>query len=125
MVGISYPDVAFLQKREFRVKDSRAFPANSARACMAELGINTVDEFDAVVMDYIERPDDWRLDQAKRPCSTENLLRDIDPKKIHVIDHHLCHAYATFMTSPFDEAAILIVDGRGSNCKHNRFLLTG
>ena len=32
-----------------------------------------------------------------------------------IIDHHLCHAYATFMTSPFDEAAILIVDGRGSN----------
>ena len=117
MVGDdSYPDVAFLsEERIDRVKDSRAFPAGSARACMAELGINTVDEFDAVVMDYIERPDDWRLDQAKRPCSTENLLRDIDPKKIHVIDHHLCHAYATFMTSPFDEAAILIVDGRGSN----------
>ena len=110
------PNFAFLsEERIDRVKDSRAFPNGSARACMDELGISSVDEFDAVVMDYIERPDDWRLDQAKRPCSTENFLRGIDPDKIHIIDHHLCHAYASFMTSPFEDAAILIVDGRGSN----------
>lgn len=110
------PEFAFLsEERIDRVKDSRAFPAGSARACMDELGIGSVDEFDAVVMDYIVRDDDWRLDQARRPCSTENFLRGIDPSKIHMVDHHLCHAYSTFMTAPFEDAAILIVDGRGSN----------
>ena len=109
------PDFAFLsEERIDRVKDSRAFPTGSTRACMDELGIVSEDEFDFVVMDHIERDDDWRLDQANRPCSTENFLRRIDPSKIHMIDHHLCHAYSTFMTSPFEEAAILIVDGRGS-----------
>ena len=113
--GIS-PEFAFLsEERIDRVKDSRAFPSGAARACMKELNISSLDEFDAVVMDYIERSDDWCLDQAKRPCSTENLLRGIDPAKIHIIDHHQCHAYSTFMTSPFENAAILIVDGRGSN----------
>jgi carbamoyltransferase len=109
------PDFAFLsEERIDRVKDSRAFPTGSTRACMNEMGVVSEGEFDFVVMDYIERSDDWRFDQAKRPCSTENFLRRIDPSKIHMIDHHLCHAYSTFMTSPFEEAAILIVDGRGS-----------
>ena len=84
------PDFAFLsEERIDRVKDSRAFPAGSARACMQELGIGSVDEFDAVVMDYIEHSDDWRLDQARRPCSTENFLRNVDTSKIHIVDHHL------------------------------------
>jgi carbamoyltransferase len=33
--------------------------------------------------------------------------------KIHYITHHLCHAAAAFFTSPFDDAAILTVDGYG------------
>jgi carbamoyltransferase len=30
------------------------------------------------------------------------------------LNHHLSHAYSTFFTSPFEEAAILIADGVGS-----------
>lgn len=112
----TFPNLAFLsEERIDRVKDSRAFPAGSVRACMEELGVASLNEFDVVVMDYIEKPNDWRREQGKRPCSTENLLRGINPEKIKIVDHHLCHAYSTFMTSPFEDAAILIVDGRGSN----------
>lgn len=119
------PDFAFLsEERIDRVKDSRAFPAGATRACMDELGIASEDEFDFVVMDHIERDDDWRLDQGRRPCSTENYLRSVDQSKIHIIDHHLCHAYSTFMTSPFEDAAILIVDGRGSS-KQTQSLFMG
>lgn len=108
-------DIAFLsEERLDRVKDSRAFPQKSIEACMHQTGVSDMSEFDAVVMDYIVTDQDWRLDQLKRPCSTENLLRNVSPERIHIIDHHLCHAYAAFMTSPFEEAAILIVDGRGS-----------
>jgi carbamoyltransferase len=31
------------------------------------------------------------------------------------LEHHLCHAYQAFICSPFDEAAILTIDGRGEN----------
>lgn len=31
-----------------------------------------------------------------------------------IINHHLTHAYSTFFTSPFEESAILIIDGAGS-----------
>jgi len=118
-------EIAFLsEERLDRVKDSRAFPQKSIEACMRHTNVSKVSEFDAVVMDYIVTDEDWRLDQFKNPCSTENLLRDVSPERIHLIDHHLCHAYATFMTSPFEEAAILIVDGRGSR-KQTQSLFIG
>jgi carbamoyltransferase len=33
---------------------------------------------------------------------------------VHWIGHHLSHAASTFYTSPFDSAAVLVIDGRGS-----------
>lgn len=33
--------------------------------------------------------------------------------KIHYVDHHLSHAAAGYYTSPYDEAAILVIDGIG------------
>jgi carbamoyltransferase len=42
----------------------------------------------------------------------ERPFRDNVP--IVTISHHLAHAYAAFGTSPFEEAAILIVDGCGN-----------
>lgn len=41
----------------------------------------------------------------------------IEPKNfppIQYLNHHLTHAYSTYFTSPFEEAAILIADGCGS-----------
>jgi len=35
--------------------------------------------------------------------------------KVHLIDHHLAHAASAFVSSPFDEAAILSLDGIGSD----------
>lgn len=31
------------------------------------------------------------------------------------LEHHLCHAYQAYLCSPFEDAAILTVDGRGEN----------
>jgi len=38
---------------------------------------------------------------------------DVDPSKILFSEHHLSHAASSFYCSPFDEAAILTVDGVG------------
>jgi carbamoyltransferase len=101
------------EERHNREKDSRKFPGCSVKACMQELGIDTFDDLDLIVMDYIITPD-WRQDWYRRPCVANSFLADVDPQKIHVIDHHLAHACNVFYSSPFDSAAVLIVDGRGS-----------
>ena len=35
--------------------------------------------------------------------------------KIHFIDHHLAHAYSAYSMAPFDDAAVLVLDGRGAS----------
>src|SRR5205814_6789161 len=45
-----------------------------------------------------------------------NLISDkleIDPGKVIAVDHHASHAASAFYTSPFEDAAILTVDGVG------------
>ena len=101
------------EERANREKDSRRFPALSVEACMAQLGVSSMAEIDAVVLDYIIKPS-WEKDWLRHPCRTDNFLREIDPTRIHVINHHLAHACSVFYSSPFASAAILIVDGRGS-----------
>lgn len=38
----------------------------------------------------------------------------IDSKKCIAVDHHLSHAYGSFLTSPFQKALIVIIDGQGN-----------
>lgn len=109
--GVRFANLA--EERPNREKDSRKFPNLSIKACMDELGVASTDEIDLVVMDYIIRPD-WRNDWYRRPCETETLLAQVDPQKIHIVNHHLAHAYNVFYSSNFESAAVLIVDGRGS-----------
>jgi carbamoyltransferase len=35
------------------------------------------------------------------------------PKNVRFLDHHLCHMASCFLPSPFEEAAILVMDGAG------------
>jgi carbamoyltransferase len=100
------------EERLDRVKDSREFPQLSTEACLKAVGAS-IDDVDLVVLDHIVDAD-WRADHYRRPCRTDTFLADIDPAKIHVINHHLAHAHAVFYSSPYESAAILIVDGRGS-----------
>ncbi len=109
---VSFVNLA--EERSDRVKDSRNFPILSTNACMAELGIKNYNDFDLVVLDYIRDGNDFRKDYFNKPCLQDNFLNNIDPVKIHVINHHLAHAYNVFYSSKFSNAAILIVDGRGS-----------
>jgi carbamoyltransferase len=50
----------------------------------------------------------------------KTLTRALDYKgstkfKVELVDHHLAHAYSTFIPSPFEEAAIMTIDGIGSD----------
>lgn len=111
--GPRYVHVA--EERLDRVKNSRAFPALSVRACLSETGIGSVEELDFVVLDYIRNGADWRQDQFRTPCRTDVFLAQVPPEKLRIINHHLAHACAAFYSSPFPRAAVLVVDGRGSD----------
>src|SRR5687767_4824927 len=43
------------------------------------------------------------------------LLTKDCPTRVLTISHHLAHAYGGFYSSPFDNAAVLVVDGSGSS----------
>lgn len=102
------------EERANREKDSRQFPGLSITACMKQLGVFSPEQIDLVVLDYIVKPD-WVNDWHERPCETTNFLKNIPPRKVRIINHHLAHAYNVFYSSSYESAAILIVDGRGSD----------
>lgn len=106
--------VMISEERLDRVKDSRAFPARAIAACMADLGVKTIEEIDAIVLDYIRVPD-WRRDEYRTPALRDTLLDHFPSERIHVINHHLAHASSVFYCSTYEDAAILILDGRGSD----------
>nr|WSW64603.1 carbamoyltransferase [Streptomyces sp. NBC_00998] len=89
-------------------KLAKVLPMKSVTYCLDAAGIG-IDDVDIVVGN---RP----LDDG----SVERILRELpirDKSKIHSLpmpSHHLSHAYAGYLASPFDEAAVLVVDGVGS-----------
>jgi carbamoyltransferase len=102
------------EERLDRIKDSRNFPEKSIKACMEQVGVKSLNDIDLVVTDYFESKDICFKDYNKKVCRTDTLLHKLPKKKIKVINHHFLHACSVYYSSPFKEAAILIVDGRGS-----------
>lgn len=98
--------VAVSEERLDRVKRSAAFPHRSIRYVLDAFGIRDIHEMDLVVYDLFERQGD-------------ETLRDIRSLgyrgRIEGIRHHDAHAASAYFASPFDEAAVLVVDGAGSN----------
>jgi carbamoyltransferase len=119
--GVRFANLS--EERANREKDSRRFPRRSIEACLAEVGVSSSAEVDLIVLDYIVQPD-WTKDWHRVPCETNNLLSEADPGAVHVVNHHLAHACSVFYSSPFESAAILVVDGRGSN-KETQSLFVG
>jgi carbamoyltransferase len=97
----------FLVKGYFE-RLSKVIPMKSITYCLDTAGIG-IDDLDLVV--------------GNRPLndgSARRLLRDLpikDKSKICELpmpSHHLAHAYSGYFASPFDDAAVLVVDGVGS-----------
>jgi carbamoyltransferase len=97
---------AISEERLSRRKFDDAFPYRSIRYVMEIFGLDDVNEIDLVVIDHLE----YKTDEATRILREELGYRGT----IHPIRHHDAHAASAFFCSPFDDAAILIVDGGGS-----------
>ncbi|HXQ23700.1 MAG TPA: carbamoyltransferase N-terminal domain-containing protein, partial [Candidatus Acidoferrales bacterium] len=123
------------EERFSRKKHDSDFPRLAIRYCLETAGI-TVSDLDYVV--FYEKPfvkferilttalqvvpkswkvfgdamTTWLLDKLW----VKNLIRQelgISADRILFSEHHLSHAASTFLCSPFEEAAILTVDGVG------------
>ena len=56
----------------------------------------------------------YLLDMYKLPQKLKKSFQAQNPKfKFHFLEHHLCHAASAFFPSPFEESAILTIDGAG------------
>lgn len=126
---------AMQEERFSRVKNDPALPIAAARACLAQAGVGVTD-LDGVV--FYENPF-AKLERVlvstlrNFPASFRKfptMVREQLGNKIWVLDdiaaslgvprtkvthddHHACHAACAFYLSPFEEAAILTVDGVG------------
>ena len=129
------------EERFTRKKHDPSFPSNAVRFCLSSEGI-AVDELDAVVFYdkpllkferlletyYAFAPKGFRSFSSAIPVWVKeklmlkqlildelSLIGSFDKNKVKLLfpEHHLSHAGSAFYPSPFNESAILTVDGVG------------
>ncbi|MBN2054623.1 carbamoyltransferase [bacterium] len=122
------------EERFTRIKHDHEFPHKAIRYCLAYAGL-TIDDidyigfydkplvkFERILQTYLaEAPRGIRsffkaipLWLRKKMWMREIIARELEFKgPVLFSDHHLSHAASAFHVSPFEEAAILTVDGVG------------
>jgi carbamoyltransferase len=134
--------VAAAQEERFtRQKHDAGFPANALRYCVREAGVSFADidfvtfyekpflKFERLLETYLAFAPKgfgsfrmamplWLKEKLFQKSMLIDLLRaeapDVDwEKKLRFTEHHESHAASAFYPSPFDDAAILTMDGVG------------
>lgn len=134
LVRDGVPVIAVQEERFTRKKNTSEFPIQAINHCIQDGGITFADidcigiyekpflKFSRVIIDHLQA---W-------PCSLSNFLQTMPhwlqdrlimpltlekeigfKRKVYFIKHHLSHAAAAFLVSPFEEAAILTGDAVG------------
>ena len=123
------------EERFSRVKHDYRFPRNAIRFCLDQAGIEGKDldyvvffekpfrKFDRILMTALQTyPHSWKVfRESMISWMTDKLWigttlqseLGLSNKKVLFCEHHLSHAASAYLCSPFDEAAILTVDGVG------------
>lgn len=123
------------EERFTRIKHDFDFPENAIQFCLDFAGIKGKDldyvvfyekpfhKFERILMSTFQTfPKSWKVFREAMitwlgdKLWVKNIIKDkvgVEDKKILFGEHHLSHAASTFYPSPFDEAAILTVDGVG------------
>ena len=107
--------VAITQERLTRIKNDGAYsggslPLESIQYCLNYLNL-TFKDINLFVYSTTELVDD--VEQLMYP-----LIGNLVHSKLKFIPHHLAHAYSTFFSSNFDEAAVVVADASGSILSH-------
>ncbi|MEE4272388.1 MAG: carbamoyltransferase [Thermoanaerobaculales bacterium] len=124
------------EERFTRIKHDHSFPSHAIDYCLAEAGITAEDldyvgfydkpflKFERLLETYLAfAPSGFRSFLKAMPLWLNQKLhlpreirRELGPgysKRIVFTEHHESHAASAFFPSPFDEAAILTLDGVG------------
>jgi carbamoyltransferase len=125
--------VAAAEEERFnRIKHCAGFPAEAARWCLSDAGLEPSD-LNHVAVSRDPRANLWpklrravrtrpryvkaRLENARRVGTVrdelERALGSPVRAELHRVEHHHAHAASAFFVSPFEEAAILSLDGFG------------
>ena len=124
---------AIEEERFNRIKHWAGFPALSAKACLegtaaadlehVAISRNPRSHLWAKVKRVAARPGDWgRLrSRAQNSARVARLATDLkssgignsESVKIHRVEHHRAHLASAFFASPFEEAAVVSIDGFG------------
>ena len=129
------------EERFTRKKQDASFPSRACAFCLQQSGLR-IDDLDAVVFydkpflkferlletyyrfaprgirSFIQAMPVWLSEKLFLKRLIRKALRDVeayDKNRLKLLfsEHHLAHAASTFFTSPFEEAAILTIDGVG------------
>jgi carbamoyltransferase len=103
--------VGITQERLSRIKHDGAhqggiIPFESITYCLNSIGI-TYKEIDFFVYSSTEVEDNTPLHFFRKYIG-------VNQNKLYFIPHHLAHAYSTFFSSGFDDAAVIVADASGS-----------
>ena len=103
--------VGITQERISRIKHDGAhqgglIPFESINYCLNSVGI-TYKDIDLFVYSTTELEDKTSSDFFRK-------YNDISHDRLFFIPHHLAHAYSTFFSSGFDDAAVIVADASGS-----------
>lgn len=117
--------VAIAKERITREKHATGFYREVVDYCLDAEGI-TLDDVDLVVRNcYIMPVEEMEkrlvsqdlpgfLNEQERKLAAKDPLFLGRSDKVVTVSHHLAHAYSAFAACPFEEGAIMIVDGVGS-----------
>lgn len=127
------------EERFRRVKHWAGFPSDAIKFCLNEAGV-TIDQIEHIAIGRDPKAKFWkkvmfalshpriglstvidRFDNSKKIASLELEFVKLFPnanaenirQKIHQVEHHRAHLASAFFASPFDEAALLSIDGSG------------
>lgn len=123
------------EERFTRIKQTKSFPTNAIAYCLGEAGLDAGDVEQAAL--FVDPRLQLMLPVANLyhgfPQSLGSLVSDLDKyrrrrqawaqisdsdvlaarSRVVPVRHHLAHAASAYLTSPFDDAAVITIDGRG------------
>lgn len=117
------------EERYNRIKHWAGLPVVAARACVGtkkvdHVGVSRDPKAKAVqkMLRVFSRPGDWRRLLSRMQSSAsilsvdDALLREgiiSSDTQVHLVEHHRAHLASAFFCSPFEDAAVVSVDGFG------------
>lgn len=127
--------VAAAEEERFRrIKHWAGFPSESIRYCLEEAGISLAD-VDAIAINQDSSANLGRklayaaktrpslgliIDRLKNKQERAGVAQELEATlgagfkgKVHRVEHHLAHLSSAFHVSPFEQAAVVSVDGFG------------